>query len=96
MASTLAEARPVLEELLHLKDDLVVDEAEEDCHNHPLKVDERVSCYKESNTTIHLSDLESDGEGGVDLDGNPYLGLLRVGLESGQDVVQAEQRHQDS
>ena len=44
---------------------------------------------------IHSSDLESYGEGGVDLDGNPYLGLLRVGLESGQDVVQAEQRHQD-
>ena len=35
---TLPEARPVLEELLHLKDDLVVDEAEEDGDNHPLKV----------------------------------------------------------
>ena len=95
MPPTLPEARPVLEELLHLKDDLVVDEAEEDGDNHPLKVDEWVSFYKESKTAINSSDLESDGEGGVDLDGNPYLGLLRVGLESGQDVVQAEQRHQD-
>ena len=89
MSPSLAEARPVLEELLHLKDDLVVDEAEEDGHNHPLKMDEWVSCYKE-NSNFNSSDLECDGEGGVDLDGNPYLGLLRVGLESGQDVVQAE------
>ena len=49
MPPSLAEARPVLEELLHLKDDLVVDEAEEDGNNHPLKMDEWVSYYEENN-----------------------------------------------
>ena len=68
-------------------------------HNHLIDYHQTgVSCYKENNilSTMYSLDLESDGEGGVDLDGNPYLGLLRVGLESGQDVVQAKQRHQDS
>ena len=37
MPPSLAESRPVLEELFHLKDDLVVDEAEENGDNHPLR-----------------------------------------------------------
>ena len=37
MPPSLPETRSVGEELLHLKNDLVVDEAEEDGDNHPLR-----------------------------------------------------------
>ena len=43
MSPSLPESRSVGEELLHLKDDLVVDEAEEDGDNHPLRREEEES-----------------------------------------------------
>ena len=54
---SLPETRSVGEELLDLKNDLVVDEAEEDGDNHPLREDGRGGCImlqrKQQLTAFH-------------------------------------------
>ena len=52
MPPSLPETRSVGEELLDLKNDLVVDEAEEDGDNHPLRMEEEVHVTEK--TTIAL------------------------------------------
>ena len=52
MPPSLPETRSVGEELLDLKNDLVVDEAEEDGDNHPLKDGRGGSCYRENNNSL--------------------------------------------
>ena len=54
MPPSLPETRSVGEELLDLKNDLVVDEAEEDGDNHPLKDGRGGSCYRENNNCFSV------------------------------------------
>ena len=50
--SLLPDTRSVGEELLHLKDDLVVDETEEDGDNHSLRLEEGRVTERGNNTCL--------------------------------------------